>query len=569
MTVRPMLVGAALLVGCAGDNSSVFADPHTPSDPVLGVAYDAITADDLLRHVQVLSADSLEGRAPTTIGEEKTVRYLESQFRAMGLSGGMPDGSFVQYVTMRAYTPHPEASFHIGSRQLPLAFPNDYVVVSRQGQPTVDVDAEMVFVGYGVEAPEYGWDDFKNVDLSGKVVLMLINDPAIPDPRDSTKLDSTMFRGNAMTYYGRWTYKIETAAARGAAAALIIHETGPAGYPFSVAINGWSRESFDIDTPEQRAARVIVEGWLRQGPAEELLSAAGLNFAALKAAARQKDFKPVPLGARARIRVRSESYPVQSRNVVAMLPGSDSLLRKEYLIYTAHWDHLGRDTSATGDQIFNGARDNASGVSQLLSIAKGFTALPNRPKRSVIFAALTGEEKGMLGARYFAAQPPVPLSDVLAGINLVRFNTWGRTKDLMVIGHGSTTLEDVLNDALAASGRGIVPDPEPEKGFFYRSSHVELARRGVPVLYTHHGLQFVDRDSAFGRQKRDEYTSRDFHQPSDEVRPDWDLAGAVADTRVMLDVGYRILMGSSWPTWKPGSEFKAQRDASLRARGSR
>jgi Zn-dependent M28 family amino/carboxypeptidase len=567
MAVRPILFSAALfsasLSGCTGDGGSVSAGTDGPSDPALEAAYSAVTADDLLKHVQALSADSLEGRAPATPGEEKTVRYIEQQFRALGLSGGMPDGSFVQNVTLLGFTAHPEAAFHIGSRQIALSFPADYIAVSRHEQPVVDVDAEMVFVGYGVDAPEYGWNDYKNVDVKGKVLVMLINDPAVPDPSDSTKLDSTMFKGSAMTYYGRWTYKYEIASAKGAAGAIIIHETGPAGYPYEVVSSSWSRENFDIKSRDGNANRVKIEGWLTHQRAEELLKAVGKDFETLKSAARRKDFAPVPLGARARIHLRNETRTVQSRNVVATLLGSDSALRNEYVIYSAHWDHLGRDTTIAGDQIYNGALDNASGVAQLLSIAKGFTALPTKPKRSAMFVALTAEENGLLGARYFAAQPPVPLTRVLANINMDGFNQWGRTKDLTVIGFGNSTLDEVLADVLRPAGRVIVRDQEPEKGFFYRSDHFEFAKQGVPALYTESGVQFVGKDSTYGMTKRAEYASRDYHKPSDEVKSDWDLTGAVSDTRVLLDVGYRVLTASSWPTWKPGTEFKAKRDSTL------
>ncbi|HEY0929005.1 MAG TPA: M28 family metallopeptidase [Gemmatimonas sp.] len=555
-------IALAAVTACSGDAGNN-GSTDTPSDPALTAAYEAITADDLLRHVKALSDDSLEGRAPATPGEEKTVRYLEQQFRALGLSGGMPDGSFIQNVTLLGFTAHPEASFHIGSRQIALSFPADYIAVSRHEQPTVDVDAEMVFVGYGVDAPEYGWNDYKNVDMKGKVLVMLINDPAVPDQADSTKLDSTMFKGSAMTYYGRWTYKYEIASAKGAAGAIIIHETGPAGYPYEVVSSSWSRENFDIKAPDGNANRVKIESWITRQRAEELFKAVGKDFETLKSAAKRKDFTPVPLGARARIHLRNETRTVQSRNVVATVPGSDSALRNEYVIYSAHWDHLGRDTTITGDQIYNGALDNASGVAQLLSIAKGFTAITPKTKRSAMFVALTAEENGLLGARYFAAQPPVPLTRVLANINMDGFNQWGRTSDLTVIGFGNSTLDDVLAEVLRPASRTIVRDQEPEKGFFYRSDHFEFAKQGVPALYTESGVKFVGKDSTYGMTKREEYASRDYHKPSDEVKADWDLTGAVADTRVLLDVGYRVLTASSWPTWKPGTEFKAKRDSTL------
>jgi len=554
-----VLVPVALLTACGGEAAA------PADDSALAPAYAAITADDIMRHTQVLAHDSLEGRAPATAGEEKTVRYLEEQFKAMGLVGGMPDGSFVQNVTLLRSVPHPEASFHVGSRVIPLSHPADYYMVTRREQALVEADAELVFVGYGVVAPEYGWDDYKDVDVKGKVLVMLVNDPAIPDPNDASKLDTSMFKGSAMTYYGRWTYKYEIASAKGAAGAIIIHETGPAGYPFA-ALSSLARENLDIKAPDGNMSRTGFEAWLTQPKAEELLTAAGQDFATLKAAALRKDFKPVALGARARVRLASDLSTVQSRNVVALLPGSDAQRKNEYVIYSAHWDHMGRDTTLSGDQIFNGALDNASGTAQMLSIAKGFAALPTKPARSIMFVALTAEEKGLLGARYFATQPPVPLSQVLANINMDGVNQWGPTSDMVVIGFGNSTLDDVLADVLNPAGRSIGPDEEPEKGYFYRSDHFEFAKQGVPALYTEAGSRFIGKDSTFGAQKRDEYTSKDYHQVSDEVKADWDLSGAVEDTRALLAVGYRVANGDTWPTWKPGTEFKAKRDSVLAAR---
>jgi Zn-dependent M28 family amino/carboxypeptidase len=547
-------------LACSGGEKASTTD--SASDSTLAPAMAAITAEGLMAHTAALSADSMEGRAPASPGEDRTVRYIEAQYKALGLAGGMSDGSYVQNVTLVGSTPHPELQFRIGSRVMPMSHPVDYLVRSRHEVPVIDVDAEMVFVGYGVDAPEYGWNDYKNVDVKGKVLVMLVNDPAIPDPTDSTKLDSTMFKGNAMTYYGRWTYKYEIAAAKGAAGAIIIHETGPAGYPFQ-ALSSTARENFDIKAPDGNASRAKFEAWITQPKAEELLKAAGKDFATLKAAAKRKDFTPVPLGASAKMHLRNDLRTVQSRNVVAVLPGTDAALKNEYVIYSAHWDHMGVDTSIKGDQIFNGALDNASGVAEMLMIAKAFTALPTTPKRSTMFVALTGEEKGLLGAKYFATNPPVPLTKVLANINMDGFNQWGRTSDLVVIGHGNSTLDDVLADVLKPANRTIAPDAEPEKGFFFRSDHFEFAKQGVPALYTEAGTHFIGKDSTYGMSKREEYTSRDYHQPSDEIKPDWDLTGAVEDARVLMQVGYRVLTGSTWPTWKPGTEFKARRDSML------
>ena len=562
-----VLALTASLAGCGSGDNAPTPEGGTGADAALAPALAAITADGLMVHTKALSDDSLEGRAPATPGEEKTIAYLQRQFTAMGLKGGMPDGSFVQKAAFAGITGRPEASFRLGSRVMPLSFPADFIARTRHEVPVIDVDAEMVFVGYGVDAPEYGWNDYKKVDVKGKVLVMLVNDPAVADPNDSTKLDSTMFKGKAMTYYGRWTYKYEIATAKGAAGALIIHEAGPAGYPFEVLSGSAALEQLDIATADGNKGRTKVEGWITQPKAEELLKAVGKDFATLKAAARRKDFTPVTLGATAKIHIGNTLRRVESSNVVATIEGSDAARKNEYVIYSAHWDHLGRDTTIKGDQIFNGALDNASGTAQLLEIAKGFSALPTKPARSIMFVALTAEEKGLLGAKYFAANPPVPLSNVLANINMDGFSQWGRTKDVTVVGLGNSTLDDVLADVIRPFGRVVAADQEPEKGFFYRSDHFEFAKQGVPALYTEAGVQFVGKDSTYGMKKREEYTSRDYHQPSDEVKSDWNLAGAVEDTQVLLQVGYRVANGNVWPTWKPGTEFKAKRDSVLKAAG--
>jgi Zn-dependent M28 family amino/carboxypeptidase len=565
--MRSTLVAAPLillLAACAGDKAPIAAGGVDSA--AIAPALAAITADGLMGHTKALGDDSMEGRGPATPGEDKAVAYLMNQFKQLGLTSGNPDGSYVQEVTLLGFTAHPEASFTVGARVIPLTFPTDYVAVSRHDRPVVDVNAEMVFVGYGVDAPEYGWNDYKGVDVKGKVIVMLVNDPAVPDASDSTKLDATMFKGQAMTYYGRWTYKYEIASAKGAAGAILIHETGPAGYPYEVVSGSWGRENFDIAQPEASNTRTLIESWITQPRAEELFKAAGKDFATLKAAAKRKDFTPVPLGATAKFHLRNETRTVKSRNVVATLEGSDAAKKSEYVIYTAHWDHLGRDTTIKGDQIFNGALDNASGCAVLLEIAKAYTTLPTRPPRSVMFIALTGEEKGLIGAKYFAENPLVPLNHVLANINMDGFNQWGKTSDLVVVGHGNSTLEDVLAEVIKPAGRTLSPEPEPEKGYYFRSDHFEFAKQGVPALYLEAGTQFIGKDSTYGKSKRESYTNSDYHKPSDEVKPDWDLSGAVEDTRALFEVGYRVTLATAWPTWKPGTEFKARRDSVMAAK---
>jgi Zn-dependent M28 family amino/carboxypeptidase len=448
--------------------------------------------------------------------------------------------------------------------------PTDFIADTRRVTDRVDVtDAEIVFVGYGVVAPEYGWDDYKDVDVTGKTILMLVNDPAIPSAGDASILDSAMFRGQAMTYYGRWTYKYEIATEKGAAAALVIHETGPAGYPFEVLSAGWGREAFDIRSADGNMSRVAVQGWITEPATRRLLSEAGVDFDQLKQQALSKDFRPVTLNATADFHIENSLREVQSRNVIAKVEGADPQHADEYVVYTAHWDHLGMDPSRSGDNIFNGALDNASGTAGLLELAEAYAGMDPKPARSVLFLAVTAEEKGLLGAKYYAQNPLYPLDHTLANINMDGVNQWGRTRDIVVIGLGNSTLDDLLRQAATAQGRVLEPDPESEKGFFYRSDHFEFAKEGVPALYTDAGTQFMDKEAGWGQQKRDEYTANDYHKVSDEVKPDWDLTGGAEDVRLLFRVGMLVATGDTWPAWMPGTEFKARRDAMMSGAAAR
>ncbi|HEX7050326.1 MAG TPA: M28 family peptidase [Longimicrobiales bacterium] len=558
------LTATALVLAACGNAGQQTGQGALPADAQ--AAAESITADGLLEHINVLAADEFEGRAPGTHGEELTVAYLTEQFKAMGLAPGNPNGTYTQDVPLVGVTTRSEGSFKVGGKTISLSFPEDYVAVSYRSTPKVDVEnSELVFVGYGVKAPEYGWDDYKGMDVKGKTIVMLINDPAIPDPNDPSRLDDSMFRGKAMTYYGRWTYKYEIAAELGAAAAVIIHETGPAGYPWEVVSGSWGAENFDIAGPDAGRNRIAIESWITLDKAKELFAAAGKDFDALKKAAASKDFQPVPLGGTATFHATNTFRTIQSKNVVARLEGSDPELRDEYVIYTAHWDHLGKDPALEGDQIYNGALDNASGTAGLLEIADAFTSLPTPPARSILFLAVTAEEKGLLGAKYYATHPLYPLAKTLADINMDGVNQWGRTEDMVVIGYGNSTLDDVLAAAAEANGRRLAPDPEPEKGFFYRSDHFEFAKQGVPALYVEAGIEYIGKPEGYGLQKREEYTANDYHKPSDQVKPDWDLSGAAADLGLLFAVGYRVANADTWPEWTEGTEFKAKREAMLEA----
>jgi Zn-dependent M28 family amino/carboxypeptidase len=533
-------------------------------------ALDSVTSDDILRHIKTLSSDEFEGRGPGTKGEELSVKYITEQFQRLGLKPGNPDGTYVQKVPLAGFRSEPDATFKAGGKEMHLENLKDYVAVSRRYEERVNVDdSDIVFVGYGVSAPEYGWDDYKGLDVKGKTIVMLINDPAVPDPSNPSKLDPNVFKGEAMTYYGRWTYKYEEASRRGAAACIIVHEEGPAGYGFKVVADSWGRENFDIVSTDKNASRVGVESWITLDRAKELFSAAGQDFDALHKAATTKEFKPVALNAKATFHVKNTLRTIDSQNVIAKLEGTEPTLKNEYVVYTAHWDHLGRDDKAQGDQIFNGAIDNASGVASVLEIAEAFTKLPTPPKRSVLFMMVTAEEKGLLGAKYYAEHPLYPLAKTLADINIDGVNQWGRTSDITLIGLGNSTLDDVAAAAAQAQGgRTLTPDPEPQKGFFYRSDHFEFAKQGVPALYTETGVKYIGKDPNFAKTKRDEYEKNDYHNFTDEVKPDWDLSGAVEDAQLLFAIGYNVLQGERFPEWKPGTEFKQKREESLKSMGA-
>lgn len=519
----------------------------------------------VLADITRLSSDEFQGRAPGGEGERLTVEYLTTQFKAAGLEPGNQDGTYVQKVPLVGLRPMVTSPFTVkqGGRSRTLRVLGDVVPFSTRVAEEVSLtDSELVFVGYGIQAPEFGWDDFKGVDVKGKTVLMLVNDPPVPG-NGPGNLDPAAFGGKAMTYYGRWTYKFQKAAEMGAAGVLVIHETEPAGYPFSVA-QGMGGERFNLVTPDKNMSRAAVEGWISLEATTELFTSAGLDFDALKARAATKDFAPVSLKTTASVTLSQTMRTVDSQNVIAKLTGSDPVLKDEYVIYSAHWDHLGVSTvPRDGDAINNGAMDNASGTAAMLEIARAFKAITPAPKRSIVFLAVTAEEQGLLGSEYYAKFPLYPLDRTLANVNVDGMNMWGRTSDVTVVGYGASDLDDYLATAAAEQGRTLIPDPESEKGFYYRSDHFNFAKVGIPALYTDDGATFIDKPAGYGQQKRDEFNKRDYHAPSDEVKPDWDLAGLAEDGKLLLAVGYRVATAATYPEWKPGNEFKAVRDKML------
>ena len=528
-------------------------------------ALEAITPDGLLAHIKVLASDEFEGRAPGTKGEELSVKYISDQFKKIGLKPGNPDGTYTQEVPLAGIKSEPRMSFAIGDKTIDLKYPDDFVASSARLQPEIKVDkSDVVFVGYGIVAPEYGWDDYKDVDVRGKTLLMLIGDPPIPDSKDPSKLDEKMFKGKAMTYYGRWTYKYEIAAQKGAAAAIIVHETQPAAYPWQVVRSSWGKENFELDNPNKNMDAVSARSWITLDVAKKLVADCGQDFDALKKTAVTKDFRPVTLNAKANIQIKQQIREFKSHNVVGKLEGSDAKLKDEYVIYTAHWDHLGRHPELQGDQIFNGAIDNASGVASVMQIAAAFMKVNPPPKRSALFMATTAEEAGLLGAKFYAEHPLYPLEKTLADINIDGVNPWGKTHDLEDLTNSNSTLDDLLGQEAARQGRVMKPNSEPEKGGFYRVDSFEFAKAGVPALHAARGIEIIGKPPEYGKQKRDEFVAKHYHQPSDEVDPGWDLSGAVQDVQLLFAVGYQVANGDKFPEWKAVSEFKAKREAMLK-----
>ena len=554
------LLAVLTALSCRSPGGAPESASGTPA--AIAVPADAQVAIDtatLMRHIRVLASDSFQGRAPGTLGEERTVAYLEEQFRALGLLPGNTDGSYIQKVPLVGITPDGTSRlvFSRGTARRTLKWSDDFVAWTKHVSEVASLDrSEVVFVGYGVEAPEFGWDDYKGVDVAGKTLIMLINDPPLSD--------TTQFGGRAMTYYGRWTYKYEQGMKHKAAGVLLVHETGPAGYPFAV-VQGKTGEQFDLVTPDKNVGRSAVEGWITLDQARALLTMAGQDFDSLKARAATREFKPVPLGVTASVTLRNTLRTVDSRNVVARLEGSDPELKNEYVVYTAHWDHFGIGIKINGDSIYNGAADNASGTAGLLNMAKAFTVLKTPPKRSILFLAVTAEEQGLLGSQYYSVTPIYPLAKTVADINMDGLNTWGPTKDLTVIGYGASELDDYAQAAAQEQGRTLRPDPEPEKGFYYRSDHFNFAKQGVPAFDPGEGVDYIGKPADFGMTKRNEFTANDYHKPSDEIKPGWDLTGAVMDLKLFLAIGYRVAQAAKYPEWRSGNEFRAIREAQLRA----
>jgi len=499
----------------------------------------SIDGDSIKTHIQKLASDEMEGRAPGGKGEELATTYISDFYKSVGLKTQLQP---VPMVGLTATAPRLELTGKRGKTT--LKYGDDFVVWSKQEKDYISANGELVFCGYGVVAPEYEWNDFKT-DVKGKIIVVLINDPQLKD--------QTKFGGKAMTYYGRWTYKLEEAARQGAAGALIIHETEFASYPWEVVRGSWSGEQFDIVRPDKGASTVPIQGWITRNVATAIFKSAGLDFEDMKKKALEHDFKPVPLGLTASVDIKNEMRRVDSKNVIGVLEGSEK--PGEYLIFTAHWDHLGIGEEQNGENIYHGAVDNASGVASMMEIARAAAKLQPRPKRSLVFMAVTGEEQGLLGSDYYADNPIFSLNKTLANINIDGANVYGRTDNhIEVIGYGYTTLEDILKEVAAQQERTVVPDEAPEAGHYFRSDQFSLAKKGVPALYT---------KSVTSEDYKD-YTAKRYHKPSDKFDPSWDMKAAVLDAAAMLQVALTVANSDRWPEWKPGTEFRSIREESLK-----
>ncbi|MFB1484353.1 M28 family metallopeptidase [Corallococcus sp. RDP092CA] len=521
-------------------------------------AEQAITADLLRAHVRFLASDLLEGRGPGTRGDALAQEYIATQFEGLGLKPGAAGGSYFQRFDLMGIHSRPGAmTFQAKAGRVELQPREDFIAVSGVQTPEARLDAsELVFVGYGIVAPEYQWDDFKGADLRGKTLVILNNDPE-DDPR--------LFAGKTRLWYGRWDYKYEQAAKTGAAGAIIIHTTPSAGYPWQVVRTSWTGEQFEL--PSGDAPRLQVKAWTTEDATRQVLKLAGQDLDALRAAAQKRDFQPVPLGVTVSLRMSNEVRRRPTANVLGLLPGSDPTLAKEVVLYSAHHDHLGKkdDGKPGEDVIYNGALDNAAGVAAMLSVARAFASLPTPPRRSILFAAVAAEEYGLLGSAYLAAHPPVPPGRIAADINVDGGNVLGRTRDITVIGLGKSSLDTYVTTMARTQGRTVKADQLSDRGFFYRSDQFNFARQGIPAAYFGSGMDFIGRPEGWGKQQRGQWETKHYHQPSDELRPEWDLSGAVEDARLFFLVGAQVARAPEMPAWNKGDEFEAARLRSLEA----
>ncbi len=515
----------------------------------------------MMSNITELSSDAFGGREPMSEGERLSLEFIESRFRDMGLEPLFGD-SYLQPVELISIEADPATvrmTFHMNGQDRFVRYEDEMVAGTVRVVPESRVESsDIVFVGYGIVAPEYGWNDYADVDVEGKTVLILVNDPGFATQ------DPALFKGNAMTYYGRWTYKYEEAARQGAAAALIIHDTEPAAYGWEVVRNSWTGPQFHLHHDDDNMNRASIESWVQKNIAEELIEAAGLELAKLEKQALSPEFKAIELGSTMDASVQNQVFRSQSYNVGALLPGSQR--PDEVFIYTAHWDHIGIDNTVAEDEdgIYNGAVDNASGIAALLELAYSFSALPRAPGRSVAFLAVTAEESGLLGSANYANDPAFPMNATVGGINMDSMHVYGPTNDVVVVGYGSSELEDILEDKAASQGRIVKPEEHPERGGYYRSDHFNFAKKGVPMLYAEAGSDHAELGPEYIKAKSAEYLKYRYHTALDEIDGDWDLRGLAQDIELYFHIGIEVADSDDWPEWYEGNEFRSIREYSLK-----
>lgn len=538
------LLGSVALLACSPSNTTYDANDGLNS----------FSASSLEGYIKTLSSDEFMGRKPFTKGDTLTVNYLQAELEKIGIEPGN-GSSYLQEVPMVAITSKADSSMTIkGSKStFQLKGFDDYNIYSQKSDGVILEDDELVFAGYGIVAPEYNWNDFEGVDVKGKIVLVLVNDPGFGTG------DSTFFKGNTMTYYGRWTYKFEEAARQGAKGVMVIHDDVPASYPFGVVQNDWNSSKLYLDKRGSENTSCSVEGWIALPALKKLFDAAGFNYAEKLSAAHKQGFHAESLNLTASTKIETTSVYNKSNNVIAKITGTKR--PEEYIIYSAHWDHLGiGKADATGDSIYNGAMDNGSGTAGLLEMAKAFKNLNTKSERSVVFLFVTAEEQGLLGSSYYANNPVIPKEQTVANINIDGINCNGKVKDISLVGIGQSDLEDYLRQECKKVNRYATNDPSPSAGYYFRSDHFNFAKIGIPALYTHSGIDNVEKGKEYGEQLDSEYRDKYYHKPADEYDPNrWDLEGGIDDLKLLFLVGKRISMETTWPQWKEGSEFKAIR----------
>ena len=548
--------GALAILGGAAAHGAGPSDAIPPA--VADSAKAHLTRDTLRAPIRILASDEFEGRGPATRGDSLARLYLSTELETLGLKPGGEAGGWEQAFDIVGVKAKLPASWDFKSKggNVSLRLGDDYIAGSGVQTPTAAIDdAQLVFVGYGIEAPEYQWNDFKGVDVKGKVLVMLNNDP---------DWDPKLFAGNTRLYYGRWTYKYESAARHGAAGVIIVHTTPSAGYPWQVVHSSWGGTQFEL--PAESEPRIQLKGWATEDAVRRLLKAGGADLDALVAKARSRSFKPVPLNLRTSIKFENDVSRVRTANVAGLLPGSDPKLRDEVVIYSAHHDHFGiGEPDKSGDRIYNGAEDNAAGCAQLLAIARAFAALPERPRRSVLFLFVAGEEQGLLGSKYYSLHPTFPAGKSAANINYDGGNFLGRTRDLTQVGAGKSSLDAIARALVEKQGRVLVPDQNPDKGYYYRSDQFSFAKIGVPALYFDEGTDYIGKPAGWGKQQHDAWTEHVYHQPSDQLNDSWNFDGMIEDATVGFEAGWLVAQADEMPAWNAGDEFEAARKKALAA----